>query len=191
MTPHLKCAPSTLPSWEPDVPIAFPPYELGPAFAPDNDVEQSAPDYDVTNLGNVGVPFDFRSLNPGFPFDWPLNRAVNLRNIGADYEDPTLSSRINGAFDNGVPQVGFYQTDWAQSNRAITGISRDSTGTILGLCRIELYITSNDQPVYTVTSDASGNFSFGNPGTGPFYIVAYKVGSPDVAGTTVNTLLPT
>jgi hypothetical protein len=37
-------------------------------------------------------------------------------------------------------------------------------------------------------SDALGNFTFDNPGSGPFYIVAYKVGSPDVAGTTVNTL---
>ena len=38
------------------------------------------------------------------------------------------------------------------------------------------------------TSDASGNFRFDDPGAGPFYVVQYKPGSPDVAGTTRNTL---
>jgi hypothetical protein len=72
----------------------------------------------------------------------------------------------------------------------IIGVTKDATGAVLGSCRVELYLTSTDAPQATQTSDGSGNFTFSNPGAGPFYIVAYKAGSPDVAGTTVNTLVP-
>lgn len=75
---------------------------------------------------------------------------------------------------------------------SLSGITKDSTGAILGSARVELYYTGNDQPVSAVISDATtGAFSFNvGPTAGPFYAVGYKSGSPDVAGTTVNTLLP-
>jgi hypothetical protein len=38
-------------------------------------------------------------------------------------------------------------------------------------------------------SDGSGNYSLICAGSGTFYVVAYKAGGPDVAGTTVNTLI--
>lgn len=176
------------------MPISFPPANRGPAWIWGANVAASLDtrlsQEGTPNLAMPGQPFDLNSLNPGLPVHWGKIRAVNLRNLGFDYEDSRLSSVVNIAFDNGIPQVGVWQTDWAASNRAITGVSRDSTGTILGLCVVDLFVTATDQMVYSVTSDASGNFSFGNPGTGPFYIVAYKTGSPDVAGTTVNTLVP-
>lgn len=89
-------------------------------------------------------------------------------------------------------QVGtnVYRSPGAFVNFSITGVTRDSAGTVLPTCRVELFITAGDQTQAETTSDASGNFRFDMPGTGPFYLVAYKVGSPDVAGTTVNTLLP-
>jgi hypothetical protein len=71
--------------------------------------------------------------------------------------------------------------------RFITGVTRDSTGTPIANCTVDLYYTSTDQRVDTVVSDGSGNFTFGASG-GPYYIVAYKAGAPDVFGTTVNTL---
>ncbi len=70
---------------------------------------------------------------------------------------------------------------------SITGVTKDSAGTALGSCVVELYLTLGDVVVGITTSDASGNYSFPATG-GPYYIVAYKKGSPDVAGTTVNTL---
>lgn len=94
------------------------------------------------------------------------------------------------------------QTDWrggfgsvvwrgrlGTSNTVLKGVSRNSSGAILGSCGVELFLTATDQVVQRTVSDASGNFTFPNPGTGPFYIVAYKAGAPDVAGTTVNTLI--
>lgn len=73
-------------------------------------------------------------------------------------------------------------------NTALSGITRDSAGAVLGLCRVDL--CKNNTIRQSITSDAVGNYSFVNPGSGPFFLVAYKQGSPDVAGTTVNTLQP-
>ena len=57
---------------------------------------------------------------------------------------------------------------------------------------VELFYTDTDQSVSKKVSDpTTGAFSFLiGPSGGNFYLVAYKAGSPDVAGTTVNTLLP-
>lgn len=87
-------------------------------------------------------------------------------------------------------QVGtvIFRSPGVTINYAISGVTRDSSGSILGNCRIELFISGSEINVKETISDASGNFRFDNPGTGPFYIVAYKTGSPDVAGTTVQTL---
>jgi hypothetical protein len=73
----------------------------------------------------------------------------------------------------------------------ISGITKDSTGAILGSCVVELYNTRTDLPLEKVTSDAStGAYSFSSVGGGQtYYVVAYKAGAPDVAGTTVNTLV--
>lgn len=71
----------------------------------------------------------------------------------------------------------------------ITGITKDSAGSALGSCVVDLFRTSDDVRVDSTTSDGSGNFSFIPLAYGPYYIVAYKAGSPDVAGTTVNTLV--
>lgn len=74
----------------------------------------------------------------------------------------------------------------------ITGVTRDNAGVILGGCVVELYETATDISLFKTTSDAStGAFNFicarFSPAT--HYIVAYKAGSPDKAGTTVNTLV--
>lgn len=88
-------------------------------------------------------------------------------------------------------QVGtvVYRSPGVRKNNFITGVTRDSSGNPLGNCSLDLYMTGADMIARQGQSDASGNFTFSNPGSGPFYIVAYKVGSPDVAGTTVNTLV--
>ena len=73
---------------------------------------------------------------------------------------------------------------------AITGVTRDGTGAALGSCVVDLFYTSNDTLRAQTTSDGSGNYSFiVGPGA-KHYMVAYKPGSPDLAGTTVNTIEP-
>ena len=74
----------------------------------------------------------------------------------------------------------------------VSGITKDATGAALGSCVVDLYRTTNDVFVKRTTSDATGAYAFDVAGTdGPFYVVAYKAGAPDVAGTSVNTLVGT
>jgi hypothetical protein len=54
---------------------------------------------------------------------------------------------------------------------------------------VDLFQTGGGIPTMTMVSDGAGVFTFDNPGSGPFYIVAYLAGSPDVAGTSLNTLI--
>lgn len=85
-------------------------------------------------------------------------------------------------------QIGtlIYRSTGGFSNSALAGITRDGTGTALSGCRVDL--CQGNITKQSVVSDGAGNFSFSNPGSGPFFLIAYKPGSPDVAGTTVNTL---
>lgn len=81
-------------------------------------------------------------------------------------------------------------TSGAQSRFGITGITRDQFGSPLGNCVVQLFRTSDDLIVAEVVSDPTGAYVI----TTPFfpdthYLVAYRAGSPDVAGTTVNTLI--
>lgn len=70
----------------------------------------------------------------------------------------------------------------------ISGVTRDSTGAALASCNVDLFNTATDIRMDATTSDGSGAYSFGANWYDQYYAVAYKTGSPDVAGTTVNTL---
>lgn len=74
----------------------------------------------------------------------------------------------------------------------ISGITRDSTGAVLASCDVHLVDTQTDIEVAQTISGGDGSYSFqrGSNST-PHYIVAYKVGSPDVAGTTRNDIYAT
>lgn len=76
---------------------------------------------------------------------------------------------------------------------AVSGVTRDSSGNVLGNCTLELYNTATNALVETATSNGSGNYQFKSAFANPaaHFVVAYKPGSPDVAGTTVNTLIAT
>lgn len=73
----------------------------------------------------------------------------------------------------------------------ISGVTKDSTGATLGGCTVKLFRTDNDTLYAQMISDASGNYSFSVPNDTTYYVVSYKAGAPDVAGTTVNTLTGT
>ena len=74
----------------------------------------------------------------------------------------------------------------------ITGVTRDSTGNVVVSCVVHLFATATDVEAGQTTSDAgTGVYAFTlGSGVGTYYVVAYKAGSPDIAGTTVNTLTP-
>ena len=74
----------------------------------------------------------------------------------------------------------------------IDGVTRDSAGAILGSCVVKLFRTSDDTLAGTTTSDATtGAYLFYAALGRTYYVVAYKAGSPDLAGTTVNTTVVT
>jgi hypothetical protein len=73
----------------------------------------------------------------------------------------------------------------------IRGVTKDSTGAALGACGVVLLRTADNSVAACMTSDANGNYRMD---ASPFVlhrVDAYKAGSPDVAGTTVNTLVGT
>lgn len=76
----------------------------------------------------------------------------------------------------------------------LSGVTYDSNGVILPSCTVDLFDTATDIRLDTKVSDATtGAFSFTSAGFSPatHYLVAYLAGSPDVAGTTINTLTGT
>lgn len=71
----------------------------------------------------------------------------------------------------------------------ISGVTRDSTGAVLANCDVHLVESATDIERDQTTSDANGQYSFTTARVGTtYYVVAYKAGSPDVTGATVNTL---
>lgn len=75
-------------------------------------------------------------------------------------------------------------------NLVIAGVTRDNVGAPLGNCTVDLFITATDAWVAQTISDGSGNWSLPVYVSGPFFARAYLAGSPDRAGTTLNTLDP-
>jgi hypothetical protein len=94
---------------------------------------------------------------------------------------------------NALPKVRAFSSSLPTPMRwqlfSITGITKDSAGAALGNCVIKLFRTSDDLESYSTVSDASGNYILPVDNLTQWYAVAYKAGSPDVAGTTVNTLI--
>lgn len=87
---------------------------------------------------------------------------------------------------------------WAQpeivggttSRYGITGVTRDAYGSPVGGVTVKLFLTSDDSRVDQTVSDPVGTFLVSSPYLTGHYLVAYKTGTPDVEGTTVNTLVP-
>ena len=87
---------------------------------------------------------------------------------------------------------GWSDTGGAKMN-CIVGQTLDQYGNPLPNCIVQGFLTTNDVFVGQVTSDNGGYYKLPTPyGTAVLhYLVCYKAGVPDVAGTSVNTLVPT
>jgi hypothetical protein len=97
----------------------------------------------------------------------------------------------NGATGGGIRTVNnFFEPDpdFTQANRLITGVTYTAAGAPLGACTVLLFRTQDNVLAQSTVSDGSGNYSFMVDPSLYYYCVFYKAGSPDVAGTTVNTL---
>ncbi len=87
-----------------------------------------------------------------------------------------------------VDSVLFVRTLVPAYTSQVAGITKDANGNPLGGCTVHLFKTADDSKVAAAISDANGNYSFNTNPVDLYYVVAYLAGSPDVAGTTVNTL---
>ena len=95
----------------------------------------------------------------------------------------------NGHMHSGGPTFNS-QSQRFRGSFTITGVTKDSAGVSLGSCDVTLYETGSNTVLGKTISDGSGNYTFTVPTNSSYkYVVSYKVGSPDVAGTTVNTLV--
>lgn len=76
------------------------------------------------------------------------------------------------------------------SRFGIAGVTRNQYGSAIGSCTVKLFKTSDDSLVSQIVSDPNdGSYLLSTPYyPDTHYIVAYKAGSPDIAGATVNTL---
>ena len=88
-----------------------------------------------------------------------------------------------------------YWSPWQRASRGngttkfIMGRCKDESGNGISGATVQGFLTSNDTFVGETTANSLGEYELGTvyPSTN-HYLVAYKAGSPDVAGTTVNTL---
>ncbi len=99
---------------------------------------------------------------------------------------------LHGGFRRlGIPGFMYGKVPPATGSKLIiSGISRDSAGAVLVSATVKLFRTDTDAFVESTVSDAvTGAFTFNVVGPGQYYYeVAYKTGSPDITGASVNTL---
>lgn len=167
------------------MPIAFPP---APQYTSLNDASKLfiVPGIQVNpNMARPGMMPINGIFDPGI--GQSLVKAVNLRQLGMNYRAVTNNAIINPV---NIPindkRIYFRQQDY--SNLYLMGVTRDTTGNTLGLCRVMVFRTEDNSFVGETTSDASGNYTILMNKAGAFFVVSYKAGSPDVTGATVNTL---
>ncbi len=121
---------------------------------------------------------------------WPLS----ARMIGDTSVDFGMFGRdVAGGAD-------FYQawSPWQRpmrgngSTKFIMGTCYDSLGNAVPGAVVQGFVTATDAFVTETQCDDKGNYELATtfPGT-QHYLVAYRAGSPAIAGTTVNTLTPT
>jgi hypothetical protein len=152
------------------------------------------------------VPTDDRSAMSTWQWSWkPSRQAQAFFEEGALW---TSSTGLGGAISGGsglFQDAGVEVSRWehwlgygwddtgGQKQNVIVGQTLDQNGNALGFANVEAFLTSSNQPVGSVQSDGQGYFRLPTPwGTSvTHYLVCYLSGSPDIAGTSVNTLTPT
>lgn len=117
------------------------------------------------------------------------NAAIAKKPVNLPWNTPRSPFREMDSLSRFTPSVVHELLPSPTRVLTISGVTKDSSGVALGSCVVRLYRTLDDQQMESVTSDASGNFTLKSIGPAQtYYLVAYKPGGTDVAGTTLNTL---
>jgi hypothetical protein len=81
------------------------------------------------------------------------------------------------------------ESGWSRPN-FIRGVCAYANGVGVPQATVESYISANGALDGSSTTDSMGNYAVPCYYSGNHYVTAYLSGSPDVAGITVNTLVP-
>lgn len=82
--------------------------------------------------------------------------------------------------------------DGNQTLKFVLGMAVDASDVPIANATVQAFRTSDDALAGEGVSRDDGSYAAPSRfGAGAHYIVAYKPGSPDIGGTTVNTLVPT
>lgn len=83
--------------------------------------------------------------------------------------------------------------DGTQSKNFLRGLCVDASEVPVANAIVQAFVTATDAFAGEVQANTDGTYVLGveQSKATAHYLVAYKPGSPDIAGTTVNTLLPT
>jgi hypothetical protein len=126
------------------------------------------------------------------------NKFVSLWSFGCrvGYGTPIGSDGVSTNRDMTAPDLYEpYSCDGegTQTKRFIKGITKDATGIPVANAIVQGFITATDAFIGEVQSGNDGSYTLGTETVAgvQHYLVAYKPGSPDTAGTTVNTLTST
>lgn len=137
-------------------------------------------------------------------FNWVAREPKTYKDPLRWYSLWSFGCRVSGAsLDGEYTQRGTaspdlyepYSCDGAgtQSKRFLRGLCKDATDAVVANATVQAFVTATDAYAGEGISLNDGTYYVGveQSAATPHYLVAYKVGSPDIAGTTVNTLLPT
>jgi hypothetical protein len=95
-------------------------------------------------------------------------------------------------FSNGSFEPWRANAGGSQNLKFVMGQCLDSDSNPIASAIVEVFLSSDSSWQRETIADENGYYEAGTDKTGAaHYLVAYKAGSPDIAGTTVNTLTPT
>lgn len=93
-----------------------------------------------------------------------------------------------GRGPTGIPQAPTLES-LRGTTYVISGRTLDAASAVLPSCTVKLFRTRDDLLVDQAVSDGLGGYAFSVSAAESYYVVAYLPGSPDVSGTTLNTLV--
>lgn len=154
--------------------------------------------------GSLQAAFDESCHEPRW--SWQQRSPKTWRDKNRWYSLWSFGCRVGAGSPIGSDGAGWYDLsmrdlfepyscdgEGTQSCRFIKGITKNSSGTPISGVIVQAFRTSDDYYMGAVESREDGSYDCPtcSPAGIQHYLVAYKAGSPDIAGTTVNTLTPT
>lgn len=154
--------------------------------------------------GTLQPAFDESSHEPRWY--WQARSPKTWKDRNRWYSLWSFGCRVGAGAPIGSDGVGWYDLsmrdlfepyscdgEGTQTVRFIKGTCKDSVGSPVANAIVQGFRTDTDAFVGQVQAAEDGTYTLGTETVAgvQHYLVAYKAGSPDVAGTTVNTLTST